>query len=220
MKKFGTLMALMAAAAGVEGIAVAAPAFSECPAVGHAAGCNVLITISADGNATIARDSSQPGYAGFDGTLVGVLNNWLNAVEALPVSGTRIFALSDNGMCSSGFGAPANCSLGLNQGDPYDYTGDLVTFSISGLNNGIVGFTGGLAPGASAYFSLEGVPGAGLSVGSPVAGQPSNAEAPEPATYGLVLGTGLLLVGLLQFRRRATEVNEWVKTSAVQESRC
>ena len=207
MKKFGTLVALMAAAAGVEGIAVASPAFSECPAVGHAAGCNVLITISADGNATIARDSSQPGYAGFDGTLVGVLNNWSNAVESLPVSGTRIFALNDNGMCSSGFGALGNCSLGLNHGDPYDYTGDFVTFSISGLNNGVVNFFGGLAPGASSYFSLEGVPGSGFSVGSPTAVQPSDAEAPEPATYGLVLGTGLLLVGLLQFRRRATLMN-------------
>jgi hypothetical protein len=105
-------------------------------------------------------------------------------------------------MCSTGFGAPANCSQGLNQGDPYDYTGDLVTFSITDLSNGIVNFTGGLASGTSAYFSLEGVPTANIVVGSPTSAPPSTSDIPEPATYTLMAGSGLLLLTLSRLRRQ------------------
>lgn len=201
MKKLGTLLVLMAAT-GVVSTAVAAPAFTECPAVGHAAGCDILITINATGTATVARDSSQPGYQGFDGTLVAVLNNWSNTIDSLSLSGSRIFALNGNGMCSTGFDVSGNCSQGLNQGDPYDYTGDLVAFSITDLSNGIVNFTGGLASGASAYFSLEGVPTANIVVGSPTAAPPPTSDIPEPATYTLLAGSGLLLLTLSRFLRQ------------------
>jgi hypothetical protein len=207
------------AAAGGGGAAVAAPSFTECPAVGHAAGCNVLITIDANGEATVARDSLQPGYGGFDGTLVGVLNNWSNPIASLPISGSRIFALNGKGMCSSGFGAPGNCSEGLNQGDPYDYTGDFVSFLIDGLNTGTVNFIGGLSTGSSTYFSIEGVPTAGLSAGSPTS-EPPSAEAPEPGTYWLAIISGLLLLCFAKFRRRAAGITESLKTSAALESRC
>jgi hypothetical protein len=218
MRKFGTLVALMAAAGG-GGAAVAAPSFTECPAVGHAASCNVLITIGASGEATVARDPLQPGYGGFDGTLVGVLNNWSNPVASLPISGSRIFALNGKGMCSSGFGAPGNCSEGLNQGDPYDYTGDFVSFSIGGLSTGTVNFIGGLSTGSSTYFSIEGVPAATLTAGSPTS-EPSGAEAPEPGTYWLVISSGFLVLCFVKFRRRPARITESAKTSGALESHC
>jgi hypothetical protein len=205
MKRLGMLLALMAGGGGA-GAAMAAPSFTECPAVGHAAGCNVLITVGANGEATVARDPLQPGYGGFEGTLVGVLNNWSNPVASLPISGSRIFALNGKGMCSSEFGASGNCSQGLGQGDPYDYTGDFVTFSIDGLNTGTVNFIGGLAMGSSAYFSIEGVPTATLTAGSPIS-EPSGTEAPEPGTYWLVMASGFLFSCFLKFRQRPGSPN-------------
>lgn len=194
MKTLGTLLLLFAT--GAIGTAVAAPAFTECPTVGFAASCDVLITINADGSATVAQDASQPPYDDVEDSLVGVLNNSATTIGSLPLSGSDIFGLDADGMCSSGFGASGNCSQGLNQGDPYDYTGDFVTFSITDPDNGVVNFAGGLAPGASSYFSLEGIPTTDITVGPPTSG------APEPASYGLMGASGLLLLGFTRLRRQ------------------
>lgn len=193
MKTLGTLLLLFAT--GAIGTAVAAPAFTECPAVGFAASCDVLITINADGSATVAQDASQPPYDNVEDSLVGVLNNSSKTIGSLPLSGTDIFGLDGDGMCT--FGIATNCSAGNGGNDPYDYTGDLVTFSITDNDNGVVNFVGGLAPGASSYFSLEGVPTTDITVGPPTSG------APEPASYGLMGASGLLLLGLARLRKRA-----------------
>lgn len=165
--------------------------------MGSAASCNVLITINANGSATVSQDADQPPYYDVEDSLVGVLNNSSMTIGSLPLSGSDIFGLDADGMYSRGFGASGNCSQGLNQGDPYDYTGDLVTFSITDPDNGVVHFNGGLAPGASSYFSLEGVPTTDITVGPPTSG------APEPASYGLMGASGLLLLGLARLRKRA-----------------
>jgi hypothetical protein len=49
----------------------ASPAFSQCPKIGSANGCNVLITANLDGTFTKAVDSSQPAIDGGDDQLIG-----------------------------------------------------------------------------------------------------------------------------------------------------
>ena len=99
-------------------------------------------------------------------------------------------------MCSSGYGAAGNCSKGLNQPDPYDYAGDFVTFTVKDGDDGTVNFIGGLATGQSTYFSLEEAPQA-ITVG------PTTPAVPEPASLGLITGSGLLLSGLLRWRKKS-----------------
>lgn len=66
------------------------------------------------------------------------------------------------------------------------------TSGVDGSGNGslVINFTGGLAAGASTWFSLEGTPNS-LTGGGGIGGQ-----TPEPASL-VLLGTGLLGLGLL-----------------------
>lgn len=181
----------------------AAPQYTECPAVGSNTGCAILITIGASGTATVGVDTAQGPYDGSDDTLVGVLNNSSSSISSLPLTSSKpIFGFEADGMCSSSFGVPGNCAKGLNQGDPYDYSGDFVTFSVADQSNGTVKFISGLAPGASTYFSLEDdLSAADITPGPPTMGGGGSA-VPEPSTYAL-LGTGLAGCALLFRRKRA-----------------
>jgi hypothetical protein len=172
---------------------LSAAQFNQCPSVGSNTGCAVLITINSSGTPTVAVDSAQGPYDGADDTLVGVLNNSSSTIGSLPLSSstTDIFGFEDDGMCSSGFGAAGNCSRGLNQGDPYDYAGDFVTFNVTDTSHGVVNFIGGLAPGASTYFSLEeSLSATDITPGTPNPG-PGPSSVPEPSTYW-TMGAGLL----------------------------
>ncbi len=184
-------------AVGLSSLTAAAPLYPECPAVGANNGCAVLITINADNSTTLAIDSSQGPYDGSEDSLVGVLNNSATAVGSLPLTGSDIFGFDADGMCSSNYGAAGNCSKGLNQGDPYDYAGDFVTFTVTDNDNGVVNFIGGLSSGKSTYFSLEEAPTLGIVVGPP------SPSSPEPATFGLMIGGGCLFYGLARRRRTA-----------------
>lgn len=169
--------------------------FSQCPSIGSNTGCAILITINNTGAPTISVDTSQGPYDSSDDTLVGVLNSSSSTVSSLPLASptTDIFGFEGDGICSPGYGAAGNCTKGLDQGDPYDYTGDLVTFNVTDVSHGTVNFLGGLAPGASTYFSLEeDLSATDITPGPPTTGPgpgPGTAT-PEPATYSL-LATGL-----------------------------
>jgi hypothetical protein len=183
---------LIAALGSITSIASASQ-FPQCPTVGYNTGCAVLITINNSGTPTVEVDATQGPYDRSEDTLVGVLNNSSYSVDSLQLSSsTGIFGFDGDGMCSASFGAAGNCSQGLGQGDPYDYAGDLVTFTITDANDGRVNFVGGLAPGASAYFSLE----ENLTASDITAGPTT---APEPASYYL-LSTGL--AGCFWFAKR------------------
>ena len=192
MKMFVVLLA----AVGLSSLASAAPLFSECPAVGANTGCAVLITLNPGGSATVTVDGSQGPYDQSEDTLIGVLNNSGSSIGSLPISGSDIFGFDGDGMCSSSYGAAGNCSKGLNQGDPYDYAGDFVTYSITNADAGSVNFVGGLGSGQSTYFSLEEPPTVNLTVGPPTP------NAPEPATLGLMTGSGFLLLGFSRLRKK------------------
>jgi hypothetical protein len=187
-----TLFLLLGIAGGVSSLS-AAVLFPQCPAVGAATGCDALITISANGSVSVANDPSQPAIDSSDDQIIGVLNNSKVTVSSLPLSGSDLFGFEADGMCDGAYSpAPAgNCKQGITT-DPYDYAGDLVTFTVTDSDSGIVNFLGGLAPGASAYFSLEGAP----SAGSITTGPPSTGSAPEPASYALFSAGGLGLYWL------------------------
>src|SRR4051794_417024 len=137
------------------------PPFTQCPAIGaDTTGCGLLLTINADGTITVAESGEGP-YDGIDDTLVGVQNNSAVAIPKLSLTGTATtavppFEFDGDGICSGLFtGTPTGCLFG-----PTGYEGPNTSFTnidTNTYNSGDVVFAGGIAPGHSAYFSLEGV---------------------------------------------------------------
>ncbi len=83
---------------------------------------------------------------------MGVQNNLGTAVPNMHISGSSIFSFDGDGICSGQYSpTPAGCPFGSTQ-----YEGPNTSFSIVDPSHGTVNFAGGLASGASAYFSLEG----------------------------------------------------------------
>jgi hypothetical protein len=144
----------MPAAPTVEAQQPPSPPFTQCPAVGADTSCGILIVINPDGSATILSDPSQGPFDGADDTLVGVLNTGSTTVQNLPIAsgaGSPAFSFDGDGLCSSQYSNhPSGCPFG-----PTGYEGPGTSFAILGANDGVVSFSGGLRPGASAYFSLE-----------------------------------------------------------------
>lgn len=189
---------------GVPAFGSSMPMFTECPAVGAATGCQVLITIKSGGALSFQTDPSQPSFdpAG-DDTLVGVLNDSGALTYSISLSGNNIFQFDVDGACSGTYTpSPSGCSgplLGFNAPttyEGYDTRGNFDSFSPSGLSNGMIFFANGLTPGDSAFFSLQGTPRDinGLTSGG------GGSTVPEPTSF-LLMGTGLLGL-LLIFRKR------------------
>ena len=178
-------------------LATAPSAFAQptCPAAGSATGCNSTIIINPDGSLTIAGNSSTAPYDGSDDNLVGILNSSGHTVNSIHLSGAGngggLFAFDGDGI-DFYVGIPNNPS------DPSGYGGPLSFFTnITATNTfadtGDVNFIGGLADGASTYFSLE------SSAGT----TPIFTSTPEPSTF-VLLGTGALVVAG-SVRRRFTK---------------
>jgi hypothetical protein len=178
--------------------ASASPLFPQCPELGFDTGCAVLFTINPDGSITKSTDVAQGPFDGVEDTLVGVQNNTaLTTIPSLTLSGTAspgIFAFDKDGLCSgvnsskgSGFKPPpSGCPFG-----PTSYEGPNTSFSIVDENDGTVNFTGGLAPGASTYFSLEGPPSVsgGISVEQPIIVKSTTINAVEAKSFSGVVAT-------------------------------
>ncbi len=136
------------------------PPFTQCPAVGIDTSCAVLIVIEPDGSLTILFDASQRGYDGSDDTLVGVQNNSLIAAPSIAIGSAalNVFGFEGDGVCTFTFIGDGYCTATPRPVTGYE--GPDTTFSgISGNKRmGTVNFTdagGGLAAGASTFFSLE-----------------------------------------------------------------
>jgi hypothetical protein len=146
------------------------PPFTECPAIGAAPSCEILLVVNSNDSITVLGDSSVGPYDGSDDTLVGILNNSSNPVGAITVSGPNsdLAGFDGDGICTyatggttgSGFTGDSYCSAQQLAGtDPEDYAGPDNTFTLdpNSQNDVEVDFTGkGLAAGGSTYFSLEG----------------------------------------------------------------
>jgi hypothetical protein len=159
--------------------------------VGGDTGPGILITISSTGVESITS-TGQPPYDGAEDTQIGVVNNSSKTINSISLSSTTedIFGFDGDGI--NAFTAVSNAN------DPSGYGGPLGSFIITdstfGQEAGTVNFAGGIAPGASTYFSLEG-PLTASSIGGGV---------PEPATWAMML-MGVFGVGaaLRRVRRGA-----------------
>jgi hypothetical protein len=182
------------------------PGFAQCPAVGASTGCGVVITINPDLSLSFATQSgvlaidatSRPLSA--DDILVGVVNHSGTSIDSLNLAGLGVvtttnpnpgnaFAFDLDGLCAGNYGAPNPSPMGCNF-DLSGYGGPGTSLSALAsdptLASGTVTFIGGLANGASAYFSLEAPPTSGTAI------------VPEPTSLVLTV-TGL--AGLLWRRR-------------------
>src|SRR5438552_9145750 len=67
------------------------PPFNQCPAIGADLSCGVLVVIDKKGRITGYYDPKQGPYDGGDDTLVGIVNNSLNTVRRIELTGPDIF---------------------------------------------------------------------------------------------------------------------------------
>jgi hypothetical protein len=174
--------------------------FKQCPAIGADTSCAILIVFNQGGTVSVYADSSQGPYDMSDDTLVGVLNNSGVTQSRLTLSGTGqtgapIFSFESDGICSAAFlpfTGSSYCSGSYYQTDPGDYAGPQNTFTniSTDLTTGTIVFTGGLAPGASTYLSLEDTLAA-TSINVPLATTCPTAAAVANSFYSSQLvGTG------------------------------
>jgi RHS repeat-associated protein len=142
--------------------------FTECPAVGNDTSCGLLIDVTESGT-VVLQDPSQGPFDGIEDTLVGVINQSSKTIGHLTLeSNTIIFGFDGDGLCSV-FGAPEGCPFG-----PTGYEGPGTGFTEVSpeLTSGVVSFSEGVAPGGTAYFSLE----EPLTASSVVSGGPGLTE--------------------------------------------
>jgi hypothetical protein len=134
------------------------PPFTECPAIGASPSCEILLVVNPDNTVSVEGDPSMGPFDGSDDTLVGIINDSTTVVKAVTVSGpgSDLSGFDGDGICSGDYGT-WNGSGGCPYG-PTGYEGPGTSFVTdpSLPDSAEVDFTGGLAPGKSAYFSLEG----------------------------------------------------------------
>jgi hypothetical protein len=151
-------------------------------------GCNVVLTINPGGTVSAVVKDPIP-YENSEDALVGVINNSPSSVGSLTLTGTGIFGFEGDGICTFTFVGSGYCSPAQIAGtDPGDYAGPTTSFTnFSTANTGTVVFNGGLAPSASTYFSLEGVPTGNITGGVGPGGGGTEAQIPTLSTSSLVL---------------------------------
>ncbi len=197
--------------AGAIGSTVSAA--SVCPTTPYTTSdCSFLITIGANGAATVSMIAGESPFngpktfvdgtsdPGSDGSLVGVINNDPNALMSFTLTGAGanagIFDFSFNGICV--YTNAAYCATATT-----GYEGPTTTFSdlqstvLFETTEGTVTFGPSLAPGSTTYFSIEDT---ATDINSNGGLQVSNiALAPEPAGFALA---GMGLVVLILMRRQ------------------
>src|SRR5580704_16776586 len=93
-----------------------------------ATGCNVLLTIGANGSITVTIPDATA-YENSEDVLVGVLNNSGSSIASLNLSGSGIFGFDGDGICTYTFVGSGYCTGAAYQTDPGDYAGPTTTFT-------------------------------------------------------------------------------------------
>jgi hypothetical protein len=157
-------------------------------------GCNVVITINANRTTTVTITDPTP-YEISEDVLVGVRNNSSSSVPSFSLTGSGIFGLEGDGICTFTFVGSSYCTASQHAGtDPGDYYGPNTTFAITNSNTGTVNFTTPIPAGGSDYFSLEGVPSINLAVTvAPSTGTPAAAGAPALSFWAILLLASMLM---------------------------
>jgi hypothetical protein len=171
-------------------------------------GPEYIISITDGGTSIIAGPSfinaSTPNpYDGVEDTYIGVENTSSHSVGFVDLTGSNIFGFDGDGIC---FYNPTNCSTVNPNNQNGGYAGGNTSgfvdtyFSIVNNSTGSVHFQGGLAPGQSAFFTLE-EPLSQANV------QITNVGGvPEPATWAMMLLGFFGVGGMVRSRRRAVAV--------------
>src|SRR5690349_14023202 len=163
--------------------AALAPPFTECPAVGQAPSCQILIVVNPDRSVSVQGDPAVGTYDGSDDTLVGVINNSSSAVPAITVTGpgTGLAGLDGDGLCTFGV---AGCPFGPTG---YEGPGTTIVTDATLPDSAEIDFAGGgLKAGGTAYFSLEGA----LTSASVTARQGTLRAGPKYVAIGDSITTG------------------------------
>lgn len=132
------------------------PPFHQCPPVGQDTSCSILIVVRSDG-AICVSDPTQSPYDGIEDTLVGLQNNSSSPICQLALNSPNlpIFGFDGDGLCHVS-PRPSGCPFGGScPGGSRGYEGPGVCFTVTTLQRGTVHFSPCIAPGGSAYFSLE-----------------------------------------------------------------
>jgi hypothetical protein len=152
------LVVVLGSAAGAEPADTPAPPIRHCPATDPSPSCEILLVVGGDGTVSVKGDPAAGRFDGDDATLVGIVNDSHQEVHAVTVTepGSDLSGFDGGGICGADHGArpsSADCPHG-----PTGYEGPGTSFvTVPSLpDSAQIDFTNGLAPGASAYFSLKG----------------------------------------------------------------